>query len=268
MRSGVERASLSSYLASPPQNWLYGWTAHRFGSNEARLFPGLGGLALAICSLFSRHRRYVWLYLTCACVSVALSLGLNGYAYTFLYDHLPLIRGLRAPARFGVFTLCAVSVLAGLGADALLRRISLTRLKTLVFAGAVGVLVTEFVSVPLLLMEVTPLVPPAYQLLRSLGPGVLMELPVPSPGELPGSDPQYVYWSTTHWRPMLNGYSGYYPRGYLDTLELMTQFPSDESIAALKRRHVRYLLLHRALYGDAQYETPFRFFSDVSTFPL
>src|SRR2546425_4667862 len=30
-----------NYLAAPRQNWLWGWTADRFGGNETRLFPGL-----------------------------------------------------------------------------------------------------------------------------------------------------------------------------------------------------------------------------------
>lgn len=252
-------ASLSSYLASTPENWLYGWTAERFGSNEARLFPGSAGIALAIFAWFSRHRRYVWLYVICAFVSIELSLGLNGPAYTFLYDHLAPVRGLRAPARFGIFTLCAVSVLAGFGADALRGRLAGTTRKHLALAAIVCVAILECVSVPVRLMEVAPAVPPVYQFLRTLEPGALMELPVPTPDRLPGYDPQYVYWSTTHWRPLINGYSGYYPRRYLDTLAWMTRFPEEEAILELKRRRVRYLLLHRGLYSDAEtYDTSIR----------
>jgi hypothetical protein len=82
-----------------------------------------------------------------------------------------------------------------------------------------------------------------------------MELPVPAPDRLPGSDPLYVYWSTTHWRPMINGYSGYYPESYLETLHVMKAFPSEESIAWMKKLHVRYLLLHRGSYSDVgQYD--------------
>jgi hypothetical protein len=54
---------------------------------------------------------------------------------------------------------------------------------------------------------------------------------------------------------MINGYSGYYPESYLNTLNVMTAFPSDESIAWIKGLHVRYLLLHRGPYSDAgQYD--------------
>jgi hypothetical protein len=247
-------ASLSSYLASPRQNWFYGWTADRFGSNEARLFPGLVCVGLAIVSLFSRHRRFVWLYLVCALVSVELSLGFHGVLYRFLYEHVSLFRGLRAPARFGVLTACAGSVLAAFGAEHVLRRVSV-KARSLVFAGCVAAILMEFASLPLPLIDINPAVPPIYQFIRQLEPGVLIELPVPRADRLPGSDPMYQYWSTAHWRLLVNGYSGYYPVSYVDMLAAMTEFPSDESIVWLKRLRVRYLVLHRASYTEVgQYE--------------
>jgi hypothetical protein len=243
-------ASLSSYLASPRQNWFYGWTADRFGSNEARLFPGLVCVGLAIVSLFSRHRRFVWLYVVCALVSVELSLGLHGVLYRFLHEHASMFRGLRAPARFGILTACAASVLAAFGADVLLRRISIAPVRSLAFAGCVAAVLIEFISLPMFLTDINPAVPPIYRFIRQREPGVLMEFPVPQLDRLPGNDPLYQYWSTAHWQPMINGYSGYYPASYADTLSAMTAFPSDESIAWLKRLRVRYLVLHRGLYTD------------------
>jgi hypothetical protein len=145
--------------------------------------------------------------------------------------------------------------LASFGADVLLRRVSIVTARSLSFAVCVAAILIEFISLPMSLTEINPVVPPIYQLIRRLEPGTLMELPVPPPDRLPGSDPQYVYWSTTHWRPMINGYSGYYPESYLNTLNVMTAFPSDKSIDWIKGLHVRYLLLHRGSYSDAgQYD--------------
>ena len=45
-----------------------------------------------------------------------------------------------------------------------------------------------------------------------------MELPVATPDRLPGWDVYYAFWSISHWHPLVNGYSGYYPLDYLQTL--------------------------------------------------
>ena len=49
---------------------------------------------------------------------------------------------------------------------------------------------------------------------------------------LPGHEAVYQFWSANHWRPLVNGYSGYYPQTYFDTLFAMVRFPDDESTAA------------------------------------
>ena len=44
----------------------------------------------------------------------------------------------------------------------------------------------------------------------------------------------------------MNGYSGYYPQVYAETLNRMESFPDDESIARLRRLRVRYVVVHPA----------------------
>ena len=51
---------------------------------------------------------------------------------------------------------------------------------------------------------------------------------------LPGPDPVYAYMSTFHWQPLLNGYSGYYPRPHLQRLDVLTRFPDPRAIARLR----------------------------------
>jgi hypothetical protein len=241
-------ARLSSYVAAPARNWLYGWTADRFGSTEARLFPGATALALILAALMSWHRRRVWGYAAAGLVCLLLSLGLNGTLYPLLVRFVPMFSGLRAPARFGVLTLCAVSVVAAFGTESITARLTSTRAKHTSVTLGLALILVEYSSVPMFLTEVPTALPPIYRLLRSLPPGVVMELPVPTLDQLPGNDPRYAYWSITHWRPLINGYSGYYPSSYLTTLDLMTQFPNPDVIARLKRLQVRYLLLHSHLY--------------------
>jgi hypothetical protein len=53
-----------------------------------------------------------------------------------------------------------------------------------------------------------------------------------------------MYASTFHWQPMLNGYSGFYPRSYLELLEETRDFPEEAALDYLKRRGVELIVLH------------------------
>jgi hypothetical protein len=46
------------------------------------------------------------------------------------------------------------------------------------------------------------------------------------------------------WPKMLNGYSGHYPRGYMELLEEMADFPSQRAIAAIADRGATHLAIH------------------------
>ena len=76
---------------------------------------------------------------------------------------------------------------------------------------------------------------------------------MPHADTLPAWDGVYETWSINHWHPLVNGYSGYYPPGYIRTLELMRTFPDDESIARLRALNVRFIVVHRAFYEVAAY---------------
>ena len=77
-------------------------------------------------------------------------------------------------------------------------------------------------------------------------------MPVPRLGVLPGFDPAYQTWALWHWKPLVNGYSGYYPRDYINTIIRMEIFPEDASINRLRAHGVRYVIVHRQLYEPAR----------------
>jgi hypothetical protein len=52
---------------------------------------------------------------------------------------------------------------------------------------------------------------------------------------------------------LVNGYIGYYPQDYLDTLDRMNSFPDDVSIARLRAHDVRYIIVHRSFYDRDDY---------------
>jgi hypothetical protein len=65
------------------------------------------------------------------------------------------------------------------------------------------------------------------------GEGPLLELPATA--ALPGRDPtpivarhaQAMYRSIGHWRPLVNGYSSYFPAGFPRRMELANRLPDD-----------------------------------------
>ena len=115
--TAIYSATPWSYLASPRDNVLYGNTHNSLGAQEKRLFPGAVALALGIAGLFSRRRRLMVGALIVVLLSMDLSFGVNGVIYPLLLDWWPVLRGLRAPARYGIFVLAGVGTLAALGCE-------------------------------------------------------------------------------------------------------------------------------------------------------
>jgi hypothetical protein len=63
----------------------------------------------------------------------------------------------------------------------------------------------------------------------------------------------YMVYSTHHWKPMVNGYAGIEPRGYVQIRNLMMSFPSEEFLDALREVGVRYIVVHRGGFGPNQW---------------
>ena len=86
-------------------------------------------------------------------------------------------------------------------------------------------------------------------------PGVVVEYPVGGlEGRIGPQDPTYMYYSTAHWKPLLNGYSGFAPPSYSELLDRMRDFPSTASIDYLRAREAKYLLVHSAYYINGGFE--------------
>ena len=54
-----------------------------------------------------------------------------------------------------------------------------------------------------------------------------------------------MYRSIRHWRPLLNGYSSYYPAGFPERMELAYRLPDADALAALRRETgLRTIIVH------------------------
>jgi hypothetical protein len=187
-----------------------------------------------------------WIYVAMTAVAAVLSLGMNTPVYAWLYDHVWALGGFRAPARFSILACCGLAVLAGLGFSLLQERASHVRVRSALLIAVLVAVGIECGSMPMYLKDVPGPVPDVYKFLKTLDRSVVLELPE----EL---SPYYMYWSTTHWDSLVNGFSGNMPPDYVETITLMQTFPDDEAIARLRRLDVRYVLVHQSFYTSKNY---------------
>jgi hypothetical protein len=251
---GIHSAVAKSYVSAPVENWLWGWTSPMVTGDELHLFPGVIGTALALVGLACAPRRTALVYGVIMALAVELSFGLNGTLYPWLYRYLFPLQGLRATARASILAFCALALLAGFGVRALRDRWPRWRRTPALGLVILGALSIEYGSAPMLLMR-APETPPVYQLLRQLPRGPVAEMPMPKRFRGSAYDTLYMFTSLSHWFPLVNGYSGFIPAHYLDTMDLMRDFPDEASIDRLKQVGTRYVIVHEHGYTRDEYLT-------------
>jgi len=260
-RIGLERpleeiasksADVDSYLASgaPLHQALMGrppWPPHDY------LFPGFLALILALAGAVTRRRQATMLiYAAVGVFCLAASFGPAGLmglsVYRLLYL-IPVFHGLRQISRFGEVMLFALSVLAAFACAALEPELPSRRRGLWQLAIAALVFLETFAAplrydrpggVPLVRV---PDAPPVYTWLAQQ-PGRFSIIELPLHFDQMYRDAPYVYWSTLHWHPLVNGYSGFAPPNYASLKGVLQEFPDKLSHEALKQRGVKYLIIH------------------------
>ncbi len=182
--------------------------------------------------------------------------------YAFLFDYVPGFDGVRVPARFAMIVALLLAVLAGYGAAVLTRwrfgRPVLTLL-TLLF-------LIESTHVPFVVNGTTPprgfnapearvfrpaQAPAIYHAVAEVSPeSVLAELPL----GYPDFDQRAMFYSTVHWKQLVNGYSGFTPPHYGRLTAVLSEIPrhADISLAMLREMGVTHVLVHEAAYIDGE----------------
>jgi len=240
----VGSATLWNYLGPPEANALYGSALNRFADSERRLFPGFVAIALAAAGAIARRRRSTALaYLLGLILAVDVSLGFNGFTYRVLYEHVLPFRGLRIPARMGIFAGFSLAVLAGIGVAWILDRVRTPRASNVVLASVGALLLVEYASRPIDLMIIPTDPLPVYaDLLRDVGSGSTATI-----AEFPATaidDPTYMYYSTFHWQNLANGYSGFFPPWYGQYIGGLAALPDESAVQQARRRRAGYLVVH------------------------
>jgi hypothetical protein len=226
----------------------------------------------AVLSLFAAERRsfMAWLrtptafFVMMTAFAIVMSFGpivhakdrvvLDANLYDLFYRYVPGFDGLRVPARFGMIVALGLAVLAGF---AVTPRMA---------PAAVALILLESVAAPLpvdqnppdykrpglaALPDLQRVAPPVYGFVRGLPEGsAIVELPL---GE-PAFDVRYMYYSTRHWRSLVNGYTGGLPKDYefLDQMlqDLFTR--PERAWSALRRSGATHAIVHESYYADGR----------------
>jgi hypothetical protein len=166
--------------------------------------------------------RRAGLFVVVAITGLLVAFGGNTPYYSFLFQSFSFVfRAIRVPARGMVLLHVALGVLAAWGLSILLRRVR-TRTERAAFVGAALLLTTiEYRASPIDFWEVEPQAAPVYRWLSGVRlPGAVLELPIGF-----DYDAEHVFRSTAHWKPLINGFSGFTPPHYDRIRDLFARRP-------------------------------------------
>jgi hypothetical protein len=240
-------ANWSAWLAS--SSYAHAWLLAYLPRWSDVLFPGVLATMFAIAGLAVARRNgqgeTALLYGGLALFAAWASFGPAARLYSALYAVVPLFAWLRAPSRFGLIVVFAFAVLGGMGVAAWLRG---RRRPAVAFACLFALSCAELV-VPLTMPDVPP-TERVYAALKTQPAGPVIEMPFFYLDYMFPRHTYYMLQSTTHWMPLVNGYSDFMPADFLASVMTLAPFPSRDSLKLLGQEHVRYAVFHRYWYND------------------
>ena len=245
--------SYTDYLSTGSRWYHPLWSRPYFDVSVSPSFPGVAGIVLACLALArpeTRRDPRVIMCLTAAIGCAAVSMAPNAPFYPVLHNAIPLFKAVRVIAHLSQIVLMILAVIAGIGVAGLARRVSG---RTWQIAGLSALLVVnlEAFRAPLGYRPFTE-IPKIYDDLATVPGAVVVEIPF-YPPRISFGGAEYMLNSTRHWRPILNGYSGFRPDSYDATFEAVQNFPDDTSLIALHERGVTHVVVHKSRIEEARF---------------
>ena len=190
-------------------------------------FPGRRFRSLGEFLRSGRLDSRAALFLGLAGTGILVAFGANTPFYRFLIQSFGAVfLAIRAPSRGIVLFHIALAVLAAWGLSLLTRRRSVGA-RVAACAAALALLMLEYRAFPLTLIPTPGESSAVYRWLRTARfPGAAVEWPL---GFL--YDFEYVLRQTAHEKPILNGYSGFFPAQYAELEMLLKKRPIPETEA-------------------------------------
>jgi len=195
-------------------------------------------------------------YLFVGALSLWASLGPAAGLYTALYRFVPGFDFIRVPSRLTILTVLALAVLAGFGVEFLVaKRRALAPL-------ALVLVLAELAAFPLDTREDSVTTSPMDLWLAARADrGAIVALPIPDPRDEVAAARRhstYMLDSIVHFRPLVNGYSGFTPASHVRLFRILTTFPDDAGLTELEKLGVRHAVFHRRSYSDEEWERVLR----------
>jgi hypothetical protein len=233
------------YLATGSQVHYRLWSQRFFNTAVSATFPGVLMLlfvGLALTWPDTRRDARVRMCLIAA-VGCAVASWLPGTEiYPWLHATIPLFRVIRIYSRLGQIVLMLLAVVAAFGVAGLAQQWGRSRWWPAA-AVTLVVLVNAESFRPPLSYRPFDRIPDVYDVLIDK-PGSVAAFPFFPPGSW-HLNARYMLDSTRHWRPLLNGYSGFRPGSYNDTYVALQSFPDLPALAALHERGVTHVIVIR-----------------------
>ena len=255
-------ANLRSYLVSSAS--AHAWltrASEPLGRWTEVMFPGVltlllaaGGLVVAVTARarddrVHREREIALLYGSLGVITVWASFGPDAGLYSVLY-RIPMFSFLRAPSRMAIVVVLCLVVVGALFARRVISRSG--RRAWMVGAAMTAVAVAELATpMP---WEPALALPQEYAVLAKMPRGPLAEFPFYGGREAWHLHTQYMTFSTSHWLPMMNGYSDHTPPQFRKDSFVLDSFPSNDSFRVLEKARVRYIGIHWDMFGPREQE--------------
>lgn len=288
-------ASPTDFFLPSSDHFLFGGLLSRYFDrslwNETSLYIGLVGLIFMIVALVrsrrSEHRWLIWSGFVVIIVSFILALGINLHwnnqnvvwqiptflqplfhktetliylPSAWLFNHLPFYNKMRALARFGLFALIFIPVLAALGFDSVRRQLS-ARWAVLFSVAVFLFAFFEFYpgTYAAYLYQPQPR-PVDLWLGQQPDEGAVVDMPFGS-----SANQGELYYTLFYNKPFLGGFfNANKPEQWSYAEPIMAGFPDEHSIELLKRYKVEYVVIDLTQYThDPNFEATLQSFGLV-----
>jgi hypothetical protein len=244
-------------------------------SQNSEFKPGYIGLVFSLLSiiaifyfvkLFKKKNIHLKIFTSIALLGVVLSFGaflhINRFTvhtpfpiplpYALLYYIAPGFQGFRNAARWEMLFILAIAVAIALVIHEILKKYSLTKrilIYTILFMGTIIEFnfPMEFVKVP----EVRSFAGVYSWLQTTPKETKIIEMPIYNWNMWPYTQEDLFrqYYSTVHFRKMVNGASGFSPPPWQTMIvNLLIEFPNEKSLTQLKKLNINYIIVHKDQY--------------------
>ncbi len=173
--------------------------------------------------------------------------------YLLFYYILPGFQGFRNSQRWEVLFIISIAVVIGLVLNSFLKNVASEKKFLIYFFLIVGIII-EFAPIHFITIPQKNNFPKIYSWMATTPKNAtFIILPIYNWNMQPNVSQELLreYYSTIELHPMVNGYSGFSPPPWQDfTYFMYKKFPKQQSISALEKLDVEYIIIDKATFDN------------------